>query len=269
MDLKVASTIGFEREHNELLRETDEARFVERSLATLGPQPPNFKRIVAINRGRDVLGEPDVRLLTPRQVERAADEGALVVDVRTDLQFDEAHVPGALCITMLRAGFGSKLAWLADPERDIVLVGRDDDDAHHAAQLAASVGVTRIGGALHGGMTSWREEKRPVQRVERITVSELHERWEARSNGLQLLDVREASEWDDGHIPGSLHRPYHDLHELPEGLDEASPVAVLCASGQRAAVGASLLQRHGLKDVLHVVEGGVPLWERSGWPVER
>ena len=120
----------------------------------------------------DKFGEPDVRLLTPRQVERAAGEGALVVDVRTDLQFDEAHVPGALCITMLRAGFGSKLAWLADPDGVVVLVGRDDDDARRAAQLAASVGVTHIAGALHGGMTSWREERRPVQRIERITVSE-------------------------------------------------------------------------------------------------
>src|SRR3954462_3731661 len=139
MDLKVSSPIGFERDHNDLLRETDEARFVERALATLGPQPPNFKRIVEINRGREMLGEPDVRPLTPRQVERCADAGALIVDVRTELQFDEAHVPGAVSITMLRAGFGSKLAWLADPDGDVVLVGRDDDDARRAAQLAASV----------------------------------------------------------------------------------------------------------------------------------
>jgi len=46
-------------------------------------------------------------------------------------------------------------------------------------------------------------------------------------------------------------------------------VAVLCGSGQRAAVGASLLQRFGALDVIHVVDGGVPRWEREGWPVER
>ena len=125
---------------------------------------------MAINRGRESLGEPDVRPLAPRQVERCAESGALVVDVRTELQFDEAHVPGAVSITVLRAGFGSKLAWLADPEGDVVFVGRDDEDARHAAHLAASVGVTRIAGALHGGMTSWREERRPVHRVERLTI---------------------------------------------------------------------------------------------------
>ena len=51
-------------------------------------------------------------------------------------------------------------------------------------------------------------------------------------------------------------------------LDRGRPVAVLCSSGQRAAVGASLLQRHGFERVLHIVEGGMPLWTRSGWPLE-
>lgn len=74
---------------------------------------------------------------------------------------------------------------------------------------------------------------------------------------------------DAGHIPGSLFTPYHDLHELPAGLDAQRPVAAICGSGQRSAVAASLLQRHGAHDVLHVVEGGVPTWGRRGWPLEQ
>jgi rhodanese-related sulfurtransferase len=62
--------------------------------------------------------------------------------------------------------------------------------------------------------------------------------------------------------------PYHDLRALPDGLDPAGRVAVICASGQRAAVGASLVQRHGARDVWHVVDGGVPAWRRAGHPVE-
>jgi hydroxyacylglutathione hydrolase len=80
--------------------------------------------------------------------------------------------------------------------------------------------------------------------------------------------VREQDEWDDGHIPGSLHMPYHDIHGLPEGLDPGRPVAVICSSGQRAAPAASLLRRHGAEHVLHVVDGGVPRWRREGGPVE-
>jgi rhodanese-related sulfurtransferase len=100
-------------------------------------------------------------------------------------------------------------------------------------------------------------------------VSELHDRWEDDRDGIQLLDVREQDEWDEGHIPGSIHRPYHDMRELPDELDPQRPIAVLCSSGQRAAVAASLLKRHGAPDAIHVVEGGVPRWKREGWPIER
>ena len=269
MDLKISSTIGFERANQPLLQVADEAEFVRRTTSTLGPQPPNFKNIVAINRGPLMMETVDAHPLTPRQVQQAETDGALVVDVRTDLQFDDAHIPRAICITARRAGFGSRLAWLADPEQPLVLVGRDDEDAREAAELAGAVGLRNIAGFLAGGMTSWREDRLDVDGVERLTVPELHERWADGHAAMQLLDVRERGEWDAGHIPGSVHRPYHAIRALPEDVDVDGSVAVICASGQRSAVGASLLQRFGVRDVIHVVDGGVPRWQREGWPVER
>ena len=265
MDMKVSSTIGFERRHNELLRESDEQSFVRRAIETLGPQPPNFQAIVDINRGPLVTGGVEVGPLAPRQVEQKRAGGALVVDVRTDLQFDDAHIPGAVCITMLHAGFGTKLAWVADREQEIVLVGRDDEDGRVAARLATAVGIRKLGGYLAGGMTSWRAERRPVERIARMTVPELAE----RRDQLQVLDVREEAEWRRGHIPGSVFIPYHDIRELPEGVDPTRPVAAICGSGERSAVAASLLEHHGAREVIHVVDGGVPLWERLGHALER
>jgi hydroxyacylglutathione hydrolase len=80
--------------------------------------------------------------------------------------------------------------------------------------------------------------------------------------------VREADEWRDGHIAGSTHTPYHDLDALPPDVDPARPVAVICASGQRSAVAAGLVQRLGADTVLHVAGGGVPAWRRAGYPME-
>jgi glyoxylase-like metal-dependent hydrolase (beta-lactamase superfamily II)/rhodanese-related sulfurtransferase len=263
MDMKASSTIGYEREHSAMLSIGDEEEFRRRATAALRPQPPNFENIVALNRGPLSVSSVAVTPLTPRQVEQATADGALVVDVRTELQFDEAHIPGSVSITALRAGFGSKLAWLVEPGQRVVLVGRDDEDARHAATLAESVGITRLAGFLAGGMTSWREERRPVERIERITVPELRE----RAGEVQILDVRELDEWQAGHIPGSVHLPYHDIHGIPEGIDPERPVAVICSSGQRAAPAASLLRRHGAQEVLHVVDGGVPRWGREGGPI--
>jgi glyoxylase-like metal-dependent hydrolase (beta-lactamase superfamily II)/rhodanese-related sulfurtransferase len=268
MSLKVSSTIGYERAHNPLLAETDEDEFVRRSLAGLGPQPPNFRAIVGMNRGPLASWDVELHALGPRQVERRRDEGALLADVRTELQFDEAHVPGAVPITALRAGFGTRLAWLADPGREVVLIGRDDEDARQAAGLAAAIGVLGVTGYLAGGMTSWREEGLPVERVRRLAAAELPGLL-AREPGVQVLDVREDAEWREGHLPGSLHRPYHDLTELPAGLDPERPVAAICGSGQRSAVAAGLLQLLGAREVIHVTDGGVRTLEELGHPIER
>ena len=106
-------------------------------------------------------------------------------------------------------------------------------------------------------MTSWWQEGRAVERVERLALADLPA-GSPPSRTLQLLDVRERSEWDDGHMPGSTSLPWHDVVAVPDGLDARRPIAVLCASGQRAGVAASLLQRAGAEAVVHVVDGGVP-----------
>jgi hydroxyacylglutathione hydrolase len=265
MDMKVSSTIGFERRHNDLLAVGDEDDFVARAIDKLPPQPPNFQRVVALNRGALVTTGLQLMPLAPLQVERARASGALLVDVRTPFQFDDAHVPGAVCIPIVEAGFGSKLAWIADHDQEIVLIGRDDADAAHAAELAAAIGLRTIGGFLHGGMTSWRIESKDVESIDRIGVEELHE----LGDSVQILDVREQSEWDEVHIPGSVHVPYHDIDGVPPELDAARPVAVICESGRRSVVAASLLQRQGRQDVLHVVEGGVESWARKGYDASR
>lgn len=266
MDMKISSTIGFEREHNPTLAITDEQEFVEEAVAKLGPQPPNFKAIVELNKGPLLTAGAEVLPLAPRQLEQKRTEGALIVDARTDQQFDDAHIAGAVSIPILSAGFGSRLAWLAQPDQEIVLVGRDDEDGRRAAKLATAIGISNLAGFLGGGMTSWRQEKRDVERIERLPLAELRERSEDGS--LQILDVRERSEWEAGHIPGSVLEPWHDIDAVPEGIDPRQPVAVVCGSGQRAAVGASLVKRFGAQEVIHVIDGGVPKWESLGNPIK-
>jgi glyoxylase-like metal-dependent hydrolase (beta-lactamase superfamily II)/rhodanese-related sulfurtransferase len=265
MDMKVSSTIGFERAHNPALAIADEDEFVERAVGGLGPQPPNFEAIVALNRGPLRTEGAEVLPLAPRQVEGKRAEGALIVDVRTDQQFDDAHIPGAVSIPMLRSGFGSRLAWIADRDQEIVLVGRDDDDGRVAARLALAVGIGKLGGLLAGGMTSWRQEGREVARIERLPLTDLAERLER--DDVQLLDVRERAEFDAGHIPGSAHIPWHDIEAVPPEIDPEKPVAVVCGSGQRAGVAASLLMRAGASRPIHVVAGGVPAWRERGMPI--
>ncbi len=268
MDMKICSTIGYERAHNPTLAILSEDEFVTAALAKLGPQPPKFKAIVELNRGPLLTDGVELTALAPRQLEQRQRGGALLVDVRSDRQFDDAHIEGALANPILRAGFGTKLAWVTADRQEVVFIGRDDDDGRRAGKLALAVGIRRLAGYLHGGMTSWHQEKRPVTRTERLPVDALPDRLAAQPD-LQLLDVRDPGEWESGYIAGAVLQTWHDIDAIPDGLDPARPIAVICSSGQRATTAASLLQRHGARHVIHVVGGGVPRLGALGVHLER
>ena len=86
-----------------------------------------------------------------------------------------------------------------------------------------------------------------------------------------LLDVREDDEWEEGHVRGSIHIPYHELSDgLPtEVRATGRPLAVACSTGNRSSLAASLLRRAGIGNVLHVADGGVQDLEEEGFELVR
>jgi len=265
LDLKNSSTIGFERRHNRALAIADEAEFVEDAVASLGDKPPNLEHIVSLNRGPlvDDFGTPAP--LTPYEVEAAVANGAVVIDGRTNDQFDEAHIAGALSTSSYDTGFATKVSRVAPDGAEIIVVAASDGDERHAAELLAAVGM-RVRGFLEGGMTAWRTEERAVERIELIDPEELAR----RVNGDEapvILDVRSASEYAGERIPGSLHIPYGDLAGRTAELPRDRPIATICRGGKRSGLAASILQREGFTDVVHVGQG-VGVWRKGGHPVE-
>jgi hydroxyacylglutathione hydrolase len=264
LDLKSSSTIGFERRHNAALSIADEEEFVSEQVGSLGDKPPNVERIVGLNRGPLVLDFGTPAPLSPHEVEELVEAGAVVIDGRTNEQFDEAHIEGALSASAYDTGFATKVSRVAPEGTDIVMVAASDGDERRAAQLLASVGLP-VRGYLEGGMTAWRTEERPVHRIELIETEELARRVDGDSGPL-VLDVRNASEYASEHIPGSLHIPYGELARRFEELPRDRQIATICRGGKRSGLAASILQRAGY-DVVHVGKG-VPAWRAGGHRVE-
>jgi glyoxylase-like metal-dependent hydrolase (beta-lactamase superfamily II)/rhodanese-related sulfurtransferase len=265
IDLKTSSTIGFERRHNRALVIVEEAEFVADAVASLGDRPPNVEQIVALNRGPLVEGFGTPAPLTPHQVEEAVAAGAVVIDGRTNEQFDEAHIAGALSTSAYDTGFATKVSRVAPDGVEIIVVGASDGDERHAAELLAAVGM-RVRGFLEGGMTAWRTEERAVCRIELIDPDELARRVRGPEPPL-ILDVRNAAEYAGEHVPDSLHIPYGDLAGRLEELPRDRPIATICRGGKRSGLAASILQREGFADVIHVGQG-VGVWRDGGHPVE-
>ena len=134
----------------------------------------------------------------------------MAVDSRTNEQFDEAHIPGAISASAYDTGFATKVAQVVPPDGEVVVVAASDGNELEAAELLAAVGL-RVRGFLGGGMSAWRAEERPVQRIEPIDPEELAERLDGETPPL-VLDVR-----NDGRVRRRPHRrarvhiPYGEL----------------------------------------------------------
>lgn len=265
IDLKTSSTIGFERRHNQALRISGEAEFVEQAVATLGDPPPSVERIVALNRGGLVEDFGTPARLTPHEVQTAVAAGAVVIDGRTNEEFDESHIAGALSTSAYDTGFATKVSRVAPHGAELIILAASDGDQRRAAELLAAVGLP-VRGFLEGGMTAWRSEDRAVSRIELISPAELALRVEGADPPL-VLDVRNSAEYAAEHIPGSLHIPYGDLGGRLEDLPRERVIATICRGGKRSGLAASILQREGFAEVVHVGQG-VGAWRNLGHPVQ-
>jgi hydroxyacylglutathione hydrolase len=256
MSEKPGSTIGFERRFNPLARIADEDTFVRELAAAPQPQPPNFERIVGLNRGPLVTESTALEPLAPAGAQALFDAGAVLVDGREPREFDAVHVPRSLSVTQTHAGVGTRAAWVVEPDADVVVLAASDADARRLARNLEAIGFRNLKGFVAGGIGAWQAAGLETASTPAIDPSELARRLDA--GGLTLLDVREDDEWDEGHVEGSLHVPYHELRDgVPDEIPRDAPVAVACSAGNRSSLAASLLRRAGVANVIHVTDGGV------------
>jgi len=264
MSRKPDSTIGFERRFNDYLRIKDEGEFVGTLAAEQTPQPPNFERIVELNRGPLLTEATLPKPLLPQRVKQLVEAGAVLVDGRDQREFDAAHVPGSLNVTMNQSGVGTRAAWMLDPESEVIVSAEGDEATRRMIPMLEAVGFRRIRGYLDGGMSAWRASGLGAEMTPALDIPGLAERLQKAEVG--VLDVRSVAEWEAGHVAGSTHVPYQSLRdEVPDELRAAvKPWAVVCGSGVRSALAASLLKRVGVKNVEHVADGGVPDLQGEG-----
>jgi hydroxyacylglutathione hydrolase len=257
MSEKPGTTIGFERRFNRLLGLGEEEGFVRELTGDLAPQPPNFRRIVELNRGPLLTEATVLEPLAPARAKELLEDGVLLIDGRAPREFDAEHVPGSVNVTMTRSSVGTRAAWIADPEAPVVLNAATEEEARRLGRLLEAVGFRKLAGFLAGGTSAWLRAGFETGTTTAVDIPGLAE--QIRRDEVRVLDVREQDEWRTSHLPGSIHVPFHDLRDgVPAELENGGrPLAVVCSAGNRSSIAASLLKRAGVEDLEHVADGGV------------
>ncbi len=238
------STIGAERQGNDALTTDDEQEFVDRLVAGLTAYPAYYVHMMPLN----VLG-PDAADLTPPSVLAPVDlaarlrTGEWVVDLRDREAFAAHHLAGSVNL-----GAGQHVTtyagWVIPWGAPLTLIGESAEQVTGAQRQLARIGIDHLAGSAYGELAGLAAGT-PVRAYPRRTFADL-----AHVTGVTVLDVRRHDEVAGGLLEGAVHVP---LHELVDRIAELPPGAVWvhCASGYRAAIAASLLDRADVQ-VVHV-----------------
>jgi hydroxyacylglutathione hydrolase len=246
------TTIGQERRVNPLLQQASRASFVAAVLADLPETPPYFPRMKQINRDGPAVrgfarGVPPPAALAADNATALADDGALVIDLRSPQAFAAGHPAGAVNI-----GFGPRVGywagWIVPPAAPIILLAGTAAQADEVNRQLLRVGFDDVVGYVDGGFDAWQSAGGQVARVEIITARELRDRLRSRER-LTVVDVRSPSEWRSGHIDEAINIPVGELTAHAGDLRGPDPVVTVCETGFRSSLATSLLVRSGVQAI--------------------
>lgn len=199
--------------------------------------------------------------MTPQEVERAAAEGAVVLDMRLPRVFAKDHIPGAVNVQFNRADLLDRVELVFPKHVRFVVHAEPDAIAKTALDLLKRGGF-QVEGYLVGGLKAWKEAGRGTSQLDVISVDEVHDsqRWD-------VVDAREPFEFRFAHVPGARLLPWTEAWEKAPAFTSDRPMAVICGDEVRSALVASILARSG-RDA-RLVTGGMVDWNERGFTVEK
>lgn len=261
MSSETSSTIGDQRRDNYALQIPDVDTFVASITEGQSPHPRYFEFDSVRNRElRPLLDDDAPPSLSINDIRRHAAVGAILLDARDAAEYARGHLRGAVNIG-LEGRFAENAGQVFSPDRDIVLVG-DTGIAQEAKVRLARIGLDRVVGQLDDLATVFTRHPDLVETASRFTPEQLAELLRSGA-GIQLVDVRNPGETEEGVIAGAQEIPLPMLTDLLENLDPTAPVVTYCASGYRSLVAASALRAAGFAHVADLL-GGYGAWEESG-----
>ena len=259
MSAKPHSTLGYERRANKRLRLSNYDEFKEDVLSHLPMRPQSFSHIIATNSaGAPLLPqcEQESMAVSLERFEELRGQGALVLDLRQMLSFGGAHIPGSINVDATAPPAPNWVGTVVSPDAKLLLVLDSDGDFPGRLTELRRIGYDNVLGYLRGGIQTWINAGKDISSIRYISPGELKDLL-AGGKVPKIFDVRGEMEIASGKIEQAQHLPFDTLlaeSSCPAGEDEEQ--VIVCQTGYRSAIAASLLQSRGCRRV-SVLAGGM------------
>jgi hydroxyacylglutathione hydrolase len=259
-----SSTVGYEKIVNWALRHTNEEAFVK-DLLSGQPEPPKYFAMMKLLNKVDrplLTSVPTMKELTTAELNDAIKNGLKVIDTRSKVSFAGGHIPNTINITNNKS-FSNWAGWLIDYEAPFLVIAPQEQTDDIMRKLMR-IGLDNVAG-YYPSVTDWQEEGHDLATLPQIELEELKARH--TDADVVVIDIRGESEYLEGHIPGAWNIHTGHLPDYVNEIPKDKVVVISCESGARSSIGASVLQRLGLRNIVNFSQG-FSGWKSSGAPVE-
>lgn len=256
MSKETTDTLGNQKKTNYALRaDMSKEEFIKELLDGLGAPPAYFPQNVLMNikgyQSLDTIMQKAQTPLTPQQFLAMADD-ALVLDVRHENDFVQAHIPGSISIG-LNGNFAPWVgALVRDVKQPLLLVAPEGKEAEAITRLAR-VGFDNTLGYLKGGIVAWQEAGFETDSIKSISPEVFAE---AMANDKKpVVDSRKPGEFAGGHVINALNIPLDFVNEQLAEVPKEEEFYLHCAGGYRSVIMASILKARGYHNMINVEKG--------------
>lgn len=259
-----SSTVGYEKIRNWALQYEDNEQGFINFLLEDQPEPPRyFAMMKKLNKvARPLLTEvPTPNKLTKEEFQAAMDNGVKVIDTRNKLEFAAGYIPGTLNIQNNKS-FPTWMGWFVAYDEPFILIA-EDEEMDLLVRMLMRIGLDNLYGYVPN-VEIWQELDHELATEEIITQDEFKEI--QNEEDIQIVDLRGAAEYKAGHLENADHVFVGTLTENLDKISKDRKVVIHCQSGDRAAIGYSILAKNGFDNVVNYL-GGYSDWVRNGNPV--
>jgi rhodanese-related sulfurtransferase len=195
-------------------------------------------------------------------------EDITLLDTRHAAIFTEAFIPGSIFIG-LEGRFADWAASLIPFEKPLLLISEIGKEAEVGLKLS-KIGFTKIEGYLNGGFEAWNAAGEKVDMIINVDADEVAMDIPFDTN-LQVVDVRQETEFAEGHIKGAINMPLNDMTDLAllASFEDNQNLYVQCGGGYRSVIAASLMKKQGLHNLRNITGGWDAVKEQKKIPIKK